>query len=152
MIACLQRVTRAAVHVDGECVGRIDRGILALVGVTKADDEADADRLAQRVAGYRIFPSEDGSKPIDRSVLDLELGILAVSQFTLCANTRKGMRPSFEPAAEPARANELYERFVEGLRKAGVARVETGRFRASMQVELVNDGPVTIFLDTAQKR
>lgn len=152
MIACLQRVTSASVMVDATCVGAIDRGLLVLVGVAKGDVEVDARRLAARVAGYRCFPSEDGSKPMDRSVLDLGLAILAVSQFTLCADTRKGMRPGFDGAAPPEEAVALYEVFVEELRRSGVGRVETGRFRASMQVSLVNDGPVTLWLDTRARR
>lgn len=150
MIACLQRVLRAAVRVGDETTGSIERGLLVFLGVAKGDGPRDATRLAERVAGYRCFPNADGSKPMDRSVLDLGYGVLAVSQFTLCAETRKGMRPGFEPAALPEEAEPLYEHFVAQLRTRGVERVQTGRFRAAMQVELVNDGPVTLWLDTAR--
>ncbi|MCB9890762.1 MAG: D-tyrosyl-tRNA(Tyr) deacylase [Planctomycetes bacterium] len=148
MIACLQRVSSASVTVDGEVVGAIERGFLVLLGVAKGDTEDDARRLAQRVAGYRLFPNEDGSKPIDRSALDLGYAMLVVSQFTLCADTHKGMRPGFDRAAPPEVAESLYRVFVDALRHAGIERVETGRFRASMQVSLVNDGPVTVWLET----
>ena len=148
MIACLQRVSRAEVRVAGESVGSIGRGLLVLLGVAKGDSQKDAKRLAERVAGYRCFPNEDGSKAMDRSLLTLDLAVLCVSQFTLCADTKKGMRPGFEPAALPEDARVLYEYFVESLRGLGVQRVETGRFRASMEVEIVGDGPITLWLDT----
>ena len=134
--------------VDGEVVGAIGRGLLVLLGVANGDEERDARRLAERVAAYRCFPNEDGSKAMDRSCLDLDLEVLAVSQFTLCADTRKGMRPGFEPAMLPEGAEPLYELFVSELRERGVRRVATGRFAANMHVELVNDGPVTLLLDT----
>ncbi|MCA8971240.1 MAG: D-tyrosyl-tRNA(Tyr) deacylase [Planctomycetes bacterium] len=151
MIACLQRVSSASVAVDGEVVGAIERGLLVLLGVAKGDTDDDARRLAQRVAGYRLFPNEDGSKPIDRSALDLGHAMLVVSQFTLCADTHKGMRPGFDRAAPPELAEALYHVFVDALRAEGIERVETGRFRASMQVALVNDGPVTVWLETKSR-
>jgi D-tyrosyl-tRNA(Tyr) deacylase len=147
VIACLQRVASASVEVAGEVVGSIGAGLLVLLGVAKGDGVAEADRLAERVAGCRCFPSADGSKPIDRSVLDLGLEILVVSQFTLCADTRKGMRPGFDGAAPPAVAEPLYQRFVAGIERQGVRHVATGRFGASMRVALVNDGPVTLLVE-----
>jgi len=157
VIACLQRVLSASVTVPGETgarleVGAIDRGLLVFLGVAKGDTEADVRRLAERVAGYRCFPSEDGSKPIDRSARDLDLEMLVVSQFTLCADTKKGMRPGFEPAARPEVAEPLYEQFVALLRAQSVRRVATGRFGADMRVALVNDGPVTLLLRTGESR
>ncbi|WP_373047371.1 D-aminoacyl-tRNA deacylase [Vulgatibacter sp.] len=145
MRAVVQRVRRAAVTVGDERVGRIDGGLCVLVGVGRGDDDADADALAEKVVGLRIFEDEAGK--MNRSVLDEGLEILAVSQFTLFGDVRKGKRPSFVEAMEPVRANELFERFCATCRALG-APVETGRFRAEMQVELVNDGPVTILLDS----
>jgi D-aminoacyl-tRNA deacylase len=144
MKTVVQRVTRAEVRVAGELVGRIERGLLLFVGVEKGDGEADADATARKVAALRIFP---GRTPMDLTVADAKGACLVVSQFTLCAALGKGNRPSFEPAAEPARAEPLYLRVAEGLRAAGLA-VETGRFGADMAVELVNDGPVTFWLET----
>lgn len=143
MRAVIQRVSRASVTVDGETVGAIETGLLVLLGVFDNDDEAEAARLAAKIAKLRIFPSDH--RPIDASVTDVEGAALVVSQFTLCADTRKGNRPSFVRAAEPERAEELYEKFCEELRSHGVP-VQTGRFGAMMDVELVNDGPVTILL------
>lgn len=147
MIALLQRVLEASVTVDGEVVGRIDRGLLCFLGVAKGDTQAQVDKLARRVAGYRCFPSEDGARPMDRSALELGLDVLVVSQFTLCADTKKGMRPGFDPAAKPEQAEPLYECFVARVREAGIGRVATGRFGADMRVALVNDGPVTLRLE-----
>ena len=141
MRAVVQRVARASVSPGGS----IGAGLCILLGVAEGDDEAGAERLAGKVARLRIFENEDGK--FDRSLLDTGGAALVVSQFTLIADTAKGNRPSFSGAAEPARAEVLYERFCTALRALGV-HVETGVFGARMQVELVNDGPVTIVLDT----
>jgi D-tyrosyl-tRNA(Tyr) deacylase len=133
------------VTVGDEKVGSIGAGLCVLVGVGSADDETDADALAEKVVGLRVFEDEAGK--MNRSLLERGGSVLAVSQFTLFGDVRKGKRPSFVEAMEPMRANELFERFCAASRRLG-ARVETGRFRADMQVELVNDGPVTILLDT----
>jgi D-tyrosyl-tRNA(Tyr) deacylase len=145
MKALLQRVLRAEVRVDGEVIGRIEQGLCALVGVAEGDTTADVDAIAEKVATLRIF--EDGAGKMNLAVSDVSGSVLAVSQFTLLADTTKGRRPSFTDAMQPAAAQGLFERFCEALRSRGL-RVETGRFGASMQVELVNDGPVTILLDT----
>jgi D-aminoacyl-tRNA deacylase len=145
MRAVVQRVSRAVVRVDDEAVGRIGPGVLVLLGVAAGDAEADAERLAAKVARLRLFPDEAGR--FDRSVGDVGGGILVVSQFTLLADTAKGNRPSFTAAAAPAEAEPLYDRFCAELRGLGLP-VETGAFGARMEVELVNDGPVTIVLDT----
>jgi D-aminoacyl-tRNA deacylase len=145
MRAVVQRVARAVVTVDGEPVGRIERGLCVLVGVGRDDADADADSLAEKVSGLRIFEDDAGKMNLGSS--DVGGALLAVSQFTLFGDARKGKRPSFGEAMEPVRANELFERFCARARLLGL-RVETGRFRAHMQVELVNDGPVTILLDT----
>jgi D-tyrosyl-tRNA(Tyr) deacylase len=143
MRAVVQRVTRAAVRVDGEAVGSIAGGLLVLLGVAAGDDADAADRCAGKVARLRIF--ERGGR-FDASLLDEGGAALVVSQFTLLADTRRGNRPSFTEAARPERAEPLYERFCAALRAQGIA-VETGVFGARMEVELVNDGPVTIVLD-----
>jgi D-aminoacyl-tRNA deacylase len=145
MRAVVQRVSRASVTAGGETVGEIAAGLLVLLGVAVGDGEREAEALAGKVARLRIFPDEEGR--FDRSVLDEGGAVLAVSQFTLLADTAKGNRPSFTDAAPPAEAERLYERFCAALRGLGVP-VETGRFGARMAVELVNDGPVTIVLDT----
>ncbi len=144
MKTVVQRVTRASVHVDGDLVGEIARGVLLLVGVEKGDGEADADVTARKIAALRIFP---GKTPMDQTLAEVAGACLVVSQFTLCASLSKGNRPSFEPAEAPARAEALYLRVADGLRAAGVS-VATGRFGADMAVELVNDGPVTFLLVT----
>jgi D-tyrosyl-tRNA(Tyr) deacylase len=143
--AVLQRVERAEVRVDGEAVGRIGAGLLVLLGVGEGDGEAEAARLAGKVARLRVFPDEAGR--FDRSLLDTGGEALVVSQFTLLGDARKGNRPSFSSAAPPELAEPLYEAFCAALREAGVGRVETGRFGARMAVELVNDGPVTLLLE-----
>jgi D-aminoacyl-tRNA deacylase len=143
MRTVIQRVSQAAVRVDGRVVGEIGAGLLVLLGVAESDDDAEAERLAGKVARLRIFENDDGR--FDRSVLDSGGGVLAVSQFTLIADTAKGNRPSFGAAAKPVEAERLYEQFCEALRAEGVA-VATGIFGARMEVELVNDGPVTIVL------
>jgi D-aminoacyl-tRNA deacylase len=139
VITLVQRVARAEVRVADEVVGRITRGLLLFVGVERGDGEADADATARKIAGLRIFP---GRTPMDLTVKDAGGACLVVSQFTLAGSIRKGNRPSFDRAEEPARANALYERVAEQLRSAGLD-VATGRFAADMQVDLVNDGPVT---------
>ena len=141
----LQRVSRASVSVGGELVSEIGPGLLLLVGVAKGDGEAEADWLAEKVAGLRVLADEGGK--MNRSIRDTGGEVLAVSQFTLLADTRKGKRPSFVGAAPPEAASPLFDHFCEGLRVAGVAAVETGSFGAMMDVALVNDGPVTIVLE-----
>jgi len=145
MRAVVQRVSEAGVAVDGEVVGRCGRGLLVLVGVSHGDDEASAARLAGKVARLRVFENDAGR--FDLSVVDVGGEALVVSQFTLLADTSKGNRPSFTDAAQPAQAEPLVVRFAETLRGAGIA-VQTGRFGARMTVSLVNDGPVTIVLDS----
>jgi D-tyrosyl-tRNA(Tyr) deacylase len=145
MRAVVQRVTEASVTVAGEVTGRIDAGLCALVGVGRDDSDADADTLADKVVRLRIF--EDAAGKMNQSLLDAGGALLAVSQFTLYADTSKGRRPSFVSAMEPGRAEQLFERFCAACRKLGVT-VATGRFRTHMSVSLVNDGPVTLLLDT----
>lgn len=145
MRAVVQRVSRASVKVDGATIGSIDRGLLVLLGVAISDSEADADYLADKIAGLRIFEDNDGK--MNLSVAEAGGGVLAVSQFTLYGDVRRGRRPSFDEAARPEQARKLYEYFVEKIRAAGL-RCETGQFQAMMQVELVNEGPVTIMLDS----
>jgi len=146
--ALLQRVTRASVSVGGEVVGRISRGLVVFVGVASGDTEKDAQYLAQKTVELRIFSDEEGR--FNLSALDIKGELLVVSQFTLLADTRKGRRPSFIEAAPPGQAEEIFERFVEQARATGL-RVETGRFQQYMQVEIHNDGPVTILLDSKGK-
>lgn len=144
MKAVVQRVTRAAVRVDGRTVGAIEAGMLVLLGVLRDDGPDDARRLAERVARFRFF--RDAEDRMNRSALDCGASALVVSQFTLAADGRKGRRPSFDRAAPPERAEPLYEAFVEALRGLGLSAA-TGRFGARMEVELVNDGPVTFVLE-----
>jgi len=146
--ALLQRVTGASVSVASEVVGRIGRGLVIFVGVANGDTEKDAQYLAQKTVSLRIFSDEAGR--FNLSALDIKGELLVVSQFTLLADTRKGRRPSFIEAAPPAQAEELFERFVEQARATGL-KVETGRFQQYMQVEIHNDGPVTILLDSREK-
>jgi len=143
MRAVIQRVTHCQVTVGGEVAGKISRGLLVLLGVTQTDTEADADYLAEKIAGLRIFEDETGK--MNLSVTDVGGAVLVVSQFTLYGDVRRGKRPSFDGAAPPDQACALYEYFVERIRAKGV-RCETGRFQEDMQVELVNDGPVTILI------
>ncbi len=145
MRAVVQRVTRASVKVGDEITGAIDAGLLVLLGVAQDDAEPDADYLAEKIAGLRIF--EDDAGKMNLSVIDIGGALLAVSQFTLYGDVRRGKRPSFDDAARPDRARELYEYFVAKIRAAGL-RCETGRFQAMMDVSLVNSGPVTILLDS----
>ena len=148
MKALLQRVTGASVSVGGEVVGRVGRGLVVFVGIAAGDTEKDAQYLVQKIVGLRIFSDEEGR--FDLSALDMRGELLVVSQFTLLADTRKGRRPSFTEAAPPAQAGEMFERFVEQARTTGL-RVETGRFQQYMQVEIHNDGPVIILLDSRGK-
>lgn len=148
MRAVVQRVTRAAVRSGGETLAEIGPGLVVLLGIGANDAEADADRLAEKVRTLRIFP--DGGANMNRSLVDVGGAVLAVSQFTLHGDARKGRRPSFVDAAPPEKAEPLYRRFVETLRASGV-EVGEGRFQAMMEVELVNDGPVTILLDTEKR-
>jgi len=145
MRAVVQRVSRAKVTVAGDLTGEIGLGLLVLLGVGRQDAEADADYLADKISGLRIFEDEAGK--MNRSVIDIEGAVLVVSQFTLYGDVRKGKRPSFDEAAPPQRARELYEYLVSRIRASGL-RCETGRFQEMMQVELVNQGPVTILLDS----
>jgi D-tyrosyl-tRNA(Tyr) deacylase len=147
MRAVVQRVSRAKVTVNGEIAGEIGLGLLVLLGVGRDDTEADAIYLSEKLAGLRVF--EDAQGKMNRSLQDAGGSVLAVSQFTLYGDVRRGKRPSFEAAAPPEKARQLYEFFVEGIRAAGL-RCETGRFQEIMQVELVNEGPVTILLDSAK--
>jgi D-tyrosyl-tRNA(Tyr) deacylase len=146
--ALLQRTTGARVRVDGETVGEIGGGLVVLLGVGPTDDEATADALARRVTELRIFDDEDGRTNL--SLIDVGGAVLVVSQFTLYSDTRRGRRPGFTGAAAPELAERLYLRFAAALRDIGVV-VATGRFGAVMAVELVNDGPFTIWLDTADR-
>jgi len=147
--AVVQRVSRASVAVDGEETRGIGRGFLILVGVTAGDDEPEARWLAEKCANLRVFPDDDGK--MNRSLLDCGGGALVVSQFTLYGDVRRGRRPSFVGAADPSVAEPLYLRMAELLRETGVTPVATGTFGAHMRVELVNDGPVTLILDTAER-
>ncbi len=145
MRAVIQRVSRAQVTVDGKVTGAVGRGLLVLLGVGKGDESADASYLAEKTAALRIFEDEAGK--MNRSAADIGGGVLVVSQFTLFGDCRKGRRPSFDQAAPPAEADRLYQEYTQFLRIKGLT-VETGVFQAMMQVELNNDGPVTILLDS----
>ena len=149
MKVLLQRVRRAEVRVDGAPVGSIGPGLLVFLGVERGDKEADVDAYAAKTAEIRIFGDEEGR--MNRDVREAGGAVLVVSQFTLAASTRRGLRPSFDAAEEPGRARELYLAFAEALRARGLA-VATGSFGAMMDVELVNDGPVTILLDPLPRR
>jgi len=149
MIALLQRVARAEVEVDGASVGKIGPGLLALACAERGDGEAEADRLLERVLGYRVFADADGK--MNLSLREVQGGLLLVPQFTLAADTHKGMRPSFTPAAPPADGERLFDYFVARAR-ASYGSVQTGRFGAHMQVSLTNDGPVTIWLSVKPEK
>ena len=144
MLALIQRVTRARVLVGDEVVGAIEAGLLALVGLEPADGDPQVDRMAERLLGYRVFGDDQGR--MNRSLADTGGGLLLVSQFTLAADTRSGMRPGFSTAAPPETAEPGFNRLVARCRERHAGRVETGRFGAHMAVELVNDGPVTFLL------
>ena len=146
MKAVIQRVSSASVKVDGSVVGAIEKGFLVLLGVMDGDTEKEAELMASKIAKLRIF--EDENEKMNLSLLDVGGSVLAVSQFTLCADVKKGNRPSFTPSAKPDEANRLYELFMQHLKKEGVQTVEKGIFGADMKVSLLNDGPVTIIFDT----
>jgi D-tyrosyl-tRNA(Tyr) deacylase len=148
MRAVIQRVSRASVTVDGRITGAISRGLLVLLGVAKGDDRSDADYLVDKIVNLRIFPDDAGK--MNLSLVDIGGALLVVSQFTLYGDCRKGRRPSFDHAAPPAGANQLYEYFVAQARTRGVA-VETGVFQAHMDVELLNEGPVTFIIESQLK-
>jgi D-tyrosyl-tRNA(Tyr) deacylase len=147
MRAVVQRVTRASAKVSGEIVGQIEAGLLVLVGVAQEDTDADADYLADKIVGLRVFEHTD--EKMNLAVTEVGGAILAVSQFTLYGDMRRGRRPSFDAAARPEQARRLYEYLVSKIRAAGV-RCETGTFQAMMEVELVNNGPVTILIDSTK--
>ena len=144
MIALIQRVTHASVVVDNETIGAIQQGLLALIGVQKKDTQQQADRLLQRLLSYRVFADQDDK--MNLSVTDIDGGVLLVPQFTLAADTDKGNRPSFSSAAPPAQGEELFNYFVAAARQS-YAHIQTGRFGADMKVSLLNDGPVTFWLE-----
>jgi len=145
MIALLQRVSAASVSIGGQRIAGIGPGLLALVGVVKDDGDSDAHRLVERILGYRIFSDQNGR--MNRNVLEVQGSVLLVPQFTLAADTRKGMRPSFSSAAEPEKGSALFDAVVDIMRRQ-TSRVQCGRFGADIQVELVNDGPVTFWLES----
>lgn len=145
MRVLLQRVSRAEVEVEGETVGRIERGLLLFVGIGPGDGDAELRWMAQKVARLRVFPDDAGK--MNRSVVDLAAGVLVVSQFTLYGDCRKGTRPSFSGAGAPEVAARSVEDFCDRLREEGVAPVESGRFGAHMKVDLLNDGPVTLWIE-----
>jgi D-aminoacyl-tRNA deacylase len=145
MIAVIQRVAQSSVTVNHETIGKINCGILVLLGVARDDETADADYLANKIVHLRIFEDDHGK--MNRSLMEINGEMLVVSQFTLLGDCRKGRRPSFIAAADPGKANRLYEYFVEAVRRQNV-KVQTGRFQAMMAVSLVNDGPVTLILES----
>lgn len=147
MKAVIQRVTNASVEVEGEVVGRIQHGLMVLLGVAKGDEESDVQYLIDKIRNLRIFPDDQGK--MNRSLTDVGGAVLLVSQFTLLGRTSNGRRPSFDEAAPPELARRLYERVAAGLRACGTP-VETGAFAARMQVALVNDGPVTFVVDSKE--
>lgn len=150
MKALVQRVDHASVSVDGEVIGQIGEGLLALVGAGRADTSADTEALARKVVGLRIFPDEDGR--FNRSLIDVDGAMLVVSQFTLYADVRRGRRPSFTEAARPEQASRLVDEFVAAVKALGVEEVATGRFGAMMEVDLRNNGPFTLMVETAGGR
>ena len=146
MRAVVQRVIFSSVNVEGEVVGKINYGLNILLGVMKGDDRSKAELLAGKISALRIFEDENGK--MNRSILDIDGEALVISQFTLCADIKKGNRPSFTDSEEPCKAKELYEYFSSCLRKNGVKKVDNGIFAADMMVNILNDGPVTIVMDT----
>lgn len=148
MKAVIQRVKYSNVKIDGNVVGECGKGFMILLGVAQGDEKLDADKLVKKIPNLRIFEDENGK--MNLSCLDIDGEMLVVSQFTLCADCSHGRRPSFTNSAPPQIANDLYEYFVAELKNAGVRSVQTGEFGADMKVELVNDGPVTIILDSKE--
>lgn len=146
MKAAIQRVVNSSVAIDRKTVGAVERGYMILLGVEQGDTKADADKLIKKIPVLRVFEDENGK--MNLSCLDVNGEILVISQFTLCADCSHGRRPSFTNSAPPDIANSLYEYFVDELKKSGVSKVETGEFGADMKVSLINDGPVTIILDS----
>lgn len=144
MKALIQRVTEASVHIDNKLVGSIGQGLLVLLGVEKNDDHAAVEKMAKKLLAYRVFADEQGK--MNCSVSDIGGGVLVVSQFTLAAETKKGLRPGFSLAAEPEKAKRLYEDMLEQLKESGLS-IQAGQFAADMQVSLINDGPVTFLLE-----
>ena len=147
MIAVLQRTSKASVVVDDKIVGNINSGLVILLGIKKGDSKEDADYLAQKISRFRMF--NDDKKKMNRSIIDIQASALVISQFTLCANTKKGRRPSFLNAESPELSKKLYEYFKVSLRQLGIL-VESGQFGSLMKVKLVNDGPVTFVLDSKE--
>lgn len=147
MRAVVQRVKNASVRIDGEICGQINQGLLVFLGVSKEDTESDITYISDKITGLRIF--EDENEKMNNSIMDINGEILVISQFTLYGDCRKGRRPSFDGAMRPPEAEEMYEKFVEYIKKSGL-KTETGRFGADMKVELLNDGPVTIILDSSK--
>ena len=150
MKAVLQRVLNSNVEIDGKIVGEVEKGYMILLGVADGDTKEDADWLLRKIPTLRVFEDDNGK--MNRSCLDVDGEILVISQFTLLADCAHGRRPSFTKSAPPNIANELYEYFVEGLKQAGIKKVATGVFGADMKVSLVNDGPVTILLDSKEQK
>lgn len=148
MKAVIQRVAHSSVAIDGETVGSVNQGFMILLGVEQGDTENDVDKLIKKIPVLRIFEDENGK--MNLSCIDVDGEMLVISQFTLCADCSHGRRPSFTKSAPPAEAEKLYEYFVDELKKSGVKKVDTGRFGADMKVELLNDGPVTIILDSKE--
>lgn len=148
MKAVIQRVLSSNVKIDGEIVGKCNKGFMILLGVAQGDTKEDADKLLKKIPVLRIF--EDENEKMNLSLLDVDGEALVISQFTLLADCSHGRRPSFTNSAPPQEANDLYEYFVQGMKEAGVKSVQTGRFGADMKVELINDGPVTIVLDSKE--
>ena len=148
MKAVIQRVLQSDVKIDGRIAGEIGKGYMILLGVVDGDSKEDADKLIKKIPVLRIFEDENGK--MNLSCLDVGGEILVISQFTLCADCSHGRRPSFTKSAPPSEANALYEYFVEGLKAAGIKNVQTGEFGADMKVSLINDGPVTIILDSKE--
>ena len=147
MIAVLQRTSKASVAVDDKIVGNINSGLVILLGIKKGDSKEDADYLAQKISRFRMF--NDDKNKMNRSILEIQASALVISQFTLCANTKKGRRPSFLNAESPELSKKLYEYFKVSLRQLGIL-VESGQFGSLMKVKLVNDGPVTFVLDSKE--
>ena len=147
MRAVVQRVKNASVRIDGEICGQINQGLLVFLGVSKEDTETDITYISDKITGLRIF--EDENEKMNNSIMDINGEILVISQFTLYGDCRKGRRPSFDGAMRPPEAEAMYEKFVEYIKKSGL-KTETGRFGADMKVELLNDGPVTIILDSSK--